>query len=56
MGNYNNFNAAIAAGRKGEALAATYMIDLGYFIEDVSQNKEYQAKDIDFIATKKHLS
>ena len=23
MGNYNNFSAALAAGRKGEALAAT---------------------------------
>jgi hypothetical protein len=35
MGHYNNFNAAIAAGRKGESLAANYLIDLGYFIEDV---------------------
>ena len=46
MGNYNNFSAAIAAGRKGEAIAAEYMIDLGYFIEDVSSNKEYQGKGL----------
>ncbi len=50
MGNYNNFSAALAAGRKGEALAATFLEQQGYIIEDVSDSKQYQLQDIDLIA------
>lgn len=50
MGNYNNFNAALAAGRKGEDIAANHLKQLGYTIEDVSAVKEYQKKDIDLLA------
>lgn len=50
--NYNNFNMALAAGTKGELLAASILESLGYTLEEVTKNAEYQKADIDFIVHK----
>ena len=50
--NYNNFNMALAAGTKGEQLAASILESLGYTLEEVTKNAEYQKLDIDFIVNK----
>lgn len=38
-------------GRIGEQLFAQIMKDQGYIVEDVSDNKDYWGKDIDFVIT-----
>ena len=50
--NYNNFNMALAAGTKGEQLAASILDSLGYTLEEVTNQAEYQKLDIDFIVYK----
>lgn len=50
MGNYNNFNKALAAGKVGEDLVLDYMTAIGYHMEDVSGDKDFQKRDIDFLA------
>ena len=50
MGNYNNSSAALAAGKKGEDIATDCLERLGFTIDDVSGDKEYQQKDIGFLS------
>ena len=50
--NYNNFNMALAAGTKGEQIAASILESLGYTLEEVTNKAEYQKLDIDFIVNK----
>lgn len=47
-----NFLKAKRVGDQGERLVANWMQQLGYTVEDVSMNREYFSKDIDFIVTK----
>lgn len=42
----------LSAGKAGESAAALLLEQRGWSVEDVSQNKEYQQKDIDFIVAK----
>ena len=42
----------LSAGKAGENKAAQLLEQRGWNVEDVSQNKEYQQKDIDFIVAK----
>lgn len=46
----SNFQKDLAFGKTGEQLAQQYLAAMGYEIEDVSNNREYFVKDIDFFA------
>ena len=46
------FGKMLEEGKVGEELAMSYMQRLGYEITDVSGNRIYWAKDIDFLAKK----
>lgn len=49
MYNYNeNFNNDLAIGKRGEKLVIAALANRGHKIEDLSDNREYQRKDIDF--------
>ena len=45
----NKFQKDKAFGKKGENFVAEYYHKLGYEINDVSEDKQYQEQDIDFI-------
>lgn len=47
-----NFMKAKRIGNQGERLVSGWLQRLGCQVEDVSMNRDYFAKDIDFIATK----
>lgn len=47
-----NFLKAKRIGNQGEKLVAEWLQRIGYEVEDVSMNRDYFAKDIDFIVTK----
>ena len=44
----NNLNE----GKKGETLVSSFLISIGYQVEDVSHDPEFQKRDIDLIAGK----
>lgn len=50
--NMNKWNKDLKAGKAGEQKVANTLINRGWQLEDVSDNKAYQKKDIDFIIYK----
>lgn len=46
------FSKEASKGRKGEAVAASFLSSIGYQVENVSNNPDYFKADIDLIATK----
>lgn len=50
------WNICLAKGKVAEAKVAKHLLNKGYEVEDVSENKLYQGKDTDFLATKNGVS
>ena len=48
----SNFTECVARGRTSEALVASFLLEKGWRIEDVTQDKTYQSLEIDLIAHK----
>lgn len=54
---YNeNFTDELAIGKRGEALVIAALSNRGHTIEDLSESREYQLKDIDMRLSKNGVS
>lgn len=51
MANYNSFTTACRIGQEGEKAAAALLAAEGFTVSEVSDQAEWQDKDIDFLAT-----
>ena len=50
MANYDSFATACRIGRMGEKVAEKILISAGFTVTDVASDKEWQDKDVDFLA------